>query len=356
MEARLVLEDGSLFRGSSRGSRGEAWGEVVFNTSMTGYQEILTDPSYCGHILTMTFPLIGNYGINKDDFESRRPFLRGLIAREFCQTPSNWRSVMTVEEYLTANNIIAMDDIDTRALTRRLREKGSMRGIITTEDTPLEKLLDKVRKLPAISELDFIPEVTTPELYTWENDGPHVIIIDLGLKLSIGRSLHNTGCRVTVVPASFSAREIMELKPAGVVFSNGPGDPQMAKGAIETVRELAGRVPLLGICLGHQIIAIALGAKTYKLKFGHRGANHPVKDLSGDRIFITSQNHGFAVDKSSLPKGLQVTQVNLNDGTVEGLREEKLKILTVQYHPEPFPGSMDSHHLFARFLEYMKVS
>jgi carbamoyl-phosphate synthase small subunit len=356
MEARLVLEDGSLFKGSSRGARGEAWGEVVFNTSMTGYQEILTDPSYCGHILTMTFPLIGNYGINREDFESRRPFLRGFIAREFCQAPNNWRSVMTVEEYLKENNIIAMDDIDTRAITRRLREKGSMRGVITTEDTPFEMLLEKVRNIPGISEMDFIPEVTAPEMYTWENDGPQIVIMDLGLKLSIGRSLHNTGCRVTVVPASFTARDIMELKPAGVVLSNGPGDPQMAKGAIKAVQELAGQVPLLGICLGHQIIALALGGKTYKLKFGHRGANHPVKDLFRDKVYITSQNHGFTVDDDSLPKGLHVAQRNLNDGTVEGLQEEKLKIVSVQYHPEAFPGPMDSHYLFDLFLEYMKVS
>ncbi|RJX27063.1 MAG: carbamoyl-phosphate synthase small subunit [Dethiobacter sp.] len=356
MEARLVLEDGSLFRGSSRGTRGEAWGEVVFNTSMTGYQEILTDPSYCGHILTMTFPLIGNYGINREDFESRRPFLRGFIAREFCSTPSNWRSVMTVEEYLKENNIVAMDDLDTRAITRRIREKGSMRGVITTEDTPYESLLEKLKHIPHISEMNFIPEVTTPEMYTWENNGPHIVIVDLGLKLSIGRSLHNTGCRVTVVPASFSAQDIMELKPDGVAFSNGPGDPQMATGAIKTVQELAGKVPLLGICLGHQIIALALGGRTYKLKFGHRGANHPVKDLMRDKVYITSQNHGFAVDEESLPKGLTVAQRNLNDNTVEGLQEKKLKIVSAQYHPEAFPGPTDSHYLFDLYLEYMKVS
>jgi len=355
MEARLILEDGSLFKGTSRGARGEAVGEVVFNTAMTGYQEILTDPSYCGHILTMTFPLIGNYGINRDDFESRRPFVRGFIAREFCQTPHNWRSVMTLEEYLKENNIIAVDGLDTRALTRLIREKGSLRGIITTEDTPYEALLEKVRNAPTVSEMDLIAEATTPEMYTWENSGPHVVIVDLGLKLSIGRSLHNFGCRVTVVPAFFNAQDILSLKPDAVVFSNGPGDPQRAEGAIKIVRELVGRLPLLGICLGHQIIALALGGKTFKLKFGHRGANHPVKDLLNGRVYITSQNHGFAVDAAGLPKELQVTQLNLNDGTVEGMRGEKLKILTVQYHPEAFPGPMDSHHLFKLFLEYMKA-
>ncbi len=355
MEARLVLEDGSLFRGFSRGARGEMWGEVVFNTSMTGYQEILTDPSYCGQILTMTFPLIGNYGINNEDFESRRPFLRGFIAREFCTAPNNWRQVMNIGEYLKENNIIAMDGIDTRALTRHLREKGTMRGIITTEDTPAQTLLEKVRKTPTISEVVFTPEVTIDKPYTWENGGLHIVIIDLGLKLSIARSFHNAGCRVTVVPADFSAGRIMALKPSGVVLSNGPGDPENVPGAIRTAGELAGKIPMMGICLGHQIIALALGAKTYKLKFGHRGANHPVKDLLQDKVYISSQNHGFAVDENSLPAGLQVTQRNLNDGTVEGLTEKTKKIITVQYHPEACSGPRDSGYLFQRFLEEIEA-
>lgn len=351
MQARLVLEDGSLFTGSAQGAKGESWGEVVFNTSMTGYQEILTDPSSCGQILTMTFPLIGNYGINPEDFESRRPFLRGFIAREFCSTPSNWRSVMTVGDFFKENNIIAMDGIDTRAITRHIREKGAMKGIITTEDTPLETLREKVKKLPGISEMDLIPEVTTEEIYCWENSGPHIVVIDVGLKLSIARSLHNTGCRVTVVPSTLNAGDIMDLKPDGLMLSNGPGDPQMAKEVIIVIRELAGKIPIIGICLGHQIIALALGGKTYKLKFGHRGSNHPVKDLIRDKVYITSQNHGFAVDEDSLPRGLSVTRRNLNDDTVEGLQEDKLRITSIQYHPAAFPGPSDSHYLFDRFLE-----
>lgn len=355
MEARLVLQDGTLFKGSSRGAAGEAWGEVVFDTSMTGYQEILTDPSYCGHILTMTFPLIGNYGINGDDFESRRPFLRGLIAREFCRTPSNWRSIMTLEAYLKENGIIAMDDLDTRALTKHLRENGSMPGVITTADTPRAELLARLKNSPAGGAPDLAPEVTTPEMYTWENDGAHLVILDLGLKLSLGRLLHNTGCRVTVAPASFTAGDIMQLAPAGVVLSNGPGDPRRAEAAIQVARELAGKAPLLGIGLGHQVIALAQGAQTSKLKFGHRGANHPVKDLRTGRVFITTQNHGFVVEADSLPAGLQITQQNLNDGTIEGLREDNLKIITVQYHPAEFSSQANEHGMLALFLDYTKT-
>lgn len=354
MQGRLVLEDGTTFPGISRGAGGEAWGEVIFNTSMTGYQEIITDPSYCGQILVMTFPLIGNYGINYEDLESRRPFLRGFIAREFCLTPSNWRSVMSVTDYLKENNIVALDNIDTRALTRHIRKNGSMKGIITSEDTPCGDLLGKLQNAPHISEIDFLAEVTTPEIYTLENSGPHIVIMDLGLRLSIARSLHNTGCRITVVPASLNAQDIMELKPDGLILSGGPGDPRTAKNAIKTVEELAGKLPLLGIGLGHQVIALALGGKTYKLKFGHRGANHPVKDLLRDKVYITSQNHGFAVDEESLPAGVSVTQKNLNDGTIEGLMEKNLKIITTQYHPEAFPGPTDSHHLFGLFLELLK--
>ncbi len=361
MQGRLVLEDGTTFPGISRGAEGEAWGEVVFNTSMTGYQEILTDPSYCGQILAMTFPLIGNYGINPEDFESRCPFLRGFIAREFCLAPSNWRSIMGVTDYLKENNIVALDNIDTRALTRHIRKKGSMRGVITSGDTPREVLLEKFQKAPHISEIDYIAEVTTPEIYTLENSGPHIVILDLGLRLSIARTLHNMGCNITVVPASLNAQEIMKLKPDGLVLSSGPGDPQMAKNAINTVQELAGKLPLLGIGLGHQVIALALGGKTYKLKFGHRGANHPVKDLFRDKVYITSQNHGFAVDEKSLPAGLSVTRRNLNDGTVEGLMHENLRIITIQYHPEAYPGSpeifpapTDSNHSFDRFLKLLE--
>ncbi len=350
MEARLVLEDGSQFKGFSKGARGEMWGEVVFNTSMTGYQEILTDPSYCGQILVMTFPLIGNYGINNEDFESRRPFLRGLVARELCTTPNNWRQVMSIGAYLKENNIVALDGIDTRALARHLREKGTMRGILTTENTPLPLLLERAGKATAVTDAVFTPEVTIQEPYTWENGGPHIIIVDLGLKLSIARSFHNTGCRVTVVPAFYSAGNIMDLRPAGIVFSNGPGNPAKISGAIQTAGELIGSVPMMGICLGHQIIALALGAKAFKLKFGHRGANHPVKDLIRNKVYISTQNHGYAIDENSLPAGLQVIQRNLNDGTVEALIEPHKNIIAVQYHPEACSGPEDSGHLFHRYL------
>ncbi len=354
MDARLVLEDGSLYQGISRGAKGETEGEVVFNTSMTGYQEILTDPSYCGQILTMTFPLIGNYGITEEDFESRRPFLRGFIVHELCSRPSNWRSIMNVEEYLQQNNIIALEGLDTRALVRQIREKGAMRGIITTEDTPNKTLLEKVNNAPTISEMDLISEVTTEQPYTWENHGPRIAVIDLGLKLSIARSLHRAGCHVTVLPAHLGAEEIMEFKPDGVVFSNGPGDPRQASGAIKALQGLIGKLPLMGICLGHQLVALAMGGKTFKLKFGHRGANHPVKDLVRDKNYITSQNHGFAVEAENLPRELSITQQNLNDGTVEGMMDKKAKLTTVQYHPEAFPGPFDSNYIFDIFLDQVK--
>ncbi len=358
MKAKLVLEDGSVYRGISRGVSGTRWGEVVFNTSMTGYQEVLTDPSYCSQILTMTFPMIGNYGINDEDFESRRPFLRGFITREICTQPSNWRSRQTITQYLRDNDIMAVEGLDTRALTRNLRDKGTMRGLLTTEDTPESELLQEVRSLPTISELSLIKDVTVESPYLLgegeHKDSPHIVILDLGLKLSIGHSLGNTGCRVTVVPGTFSAAEIADFKPDALVLSNGPGDPQRFPEAVQAVQQLAGKLPMLGVCLGHQVIALALGAKTFKLKFGHRGANHPVKDLLRDKVYITSQNHGFAVDADSLPENLEVTQLNLNDGTVEGLRESKMRIISIQYHPEAFPGPMDSTYIFDLFLDYIK--
>ncbi len=366
-EARLILEDGSLFKGRSRGVNGEAQGEVVFNTSMTGYQEIITDPSCCGHILTMTFPLMGSYGINKEDFESRSPFLRGFIAREICSSPSNWRAGQSLPDYLLEQNIIAMDSVDTRALVRLIREKGSLRGILTTAGTSYPLLLEKVRQSPAISTRDLVAAVSTPEIYTLGNGpgndpnqehengsrndnnawsestgwsgrrGPHLAILDLGLKFSLLRLLQARGCRITVVPAAMPATDIMQLKPAGLVLAGGPGDPRQAKTAIETVQKLAGKIPLWGLGLGHQVIALALGGKTYKLKFGHRGDNHPVRDLRTQKISITSQNHGFAVEEASLPPGLTVTHRHLHDDTVEGLQDKKLKIITCQYAPGDLP-------------------
>jgi len=388
LKARLVLEDGSLFEGRSRGAGGEVCGEVVFNTGMTGYQEIITDPSSCGHILTMTFPLMGSYGINKEDFESKSPFLRGFIAREICSSPGNWRSVQTLPGYLQKQGIVAMDGVDTRALVRLIREKGSMRGVLTTVDTPYSLLLEKVRRSPSLSAQDLVAAVTTPEIHTLKNDepggysgknrgkngnwekcrdentgnvnknggstgGPNLVILDLGLKLSLLSALQAAGCRITVAPAATTASEIAALKPDGVVLAGGPGDPRMAGSAIEVVRELAGRIPLLGFGLGHQVIALALGGKTYKLKFGHRGANHPVKDLLTQRVYITSQNHGFAVEEEGLPAGLAVTHRHLHDDTVEGLQDEKLKIITRQYCPGDFPGITEQRHPFNLFWGYM---
>lgn len=350
MEGVLMLEDGTMFKGKPRGARGETAGEVVFNTSMTGYQEIITDPSYCGQIIVMTFPTIGNYGINNEDFESRRPFLRGFIAREICSHPSNWRSVMSLEEYLLEQNIVALEGVDTRALTRHIREKGAMKGIITSNGASARVLKEKLGQTPGISEVNYIPEVTTPEVYTLENEGPHLVILDLGLKQSIAHSLHQSGCRVTVVPASFTAEEITDLKPDGLVLSNGPGDPRMAGEAVKVVQALGGKLPILGICLGHQVVALALGAQTYKLKFGHRGANHPVYDYNTDKVYITAQNHGFAVEEDSLPRDVKVTQRNINDNTVEGLEHPSMNILSIQYHPEAFPGPVDSEYIFETFL------
>lgn len=410
LEAQLVLEDGTLFEGRSRGAAGEVWGEVVFNTGMTGYQEIITDPSSCGHILTMSFPLMGGYGINKEDFESKSPYIRGFIAREICSSPGNWRSVQTLPGYLQEQGIVAMDGVDTRALVRLIREKGSMRGVLTTAGTPYPLLLEKARQSPSLSAQDLVAAVTTPETYipgndlhggygnksggdsrgknwNWkknqngsvknvsarnrdgyagdENDGnvnirggsaggPNLVILDLGLKFSLMHALQSEGCHITVVPAATPALEIAKLKPDGIVLAGGPGDPRMAGAAIKAVQEIAGRTPLLGFGLGHQVIALALGGKTYKLKFGHRGANHPVKNLLTQRVYITSQNHGFAVKEEGLPAGLAVTHRHLHDDTVEGLQDEKLKIVTRQYCPGDFPGTTEPQHPFNLFWEYVQ--
>jgi len=358
VQARLALEDGTVFYGTARGSTGMTWGEVVFNTSMTGYQEIITDPSYCGQIVVMTFPLIGNYGINPDDFESRRPFIRGFLAREICTEPSNWRSVKSLEDYLKESDILAADQFDTRALTKHLRMKGTMKGILTTELISDCNLRDEARKLSNIIQKDLVSEVTTSLPYSMginENgDSPHVIVLDLGLKQSIARSLCNLGCRVTVVPCSFSAEMILDLEPDGLVLSNGPGDPKYCMDICKQVQLLIGKIPIMGICLGHQIVALSLGGNTFKLKYGHRGANHPVYNLNSRKVYITSQNHGYAVSDQDLPPELVVTYRNLNDGTIEGLHNPELKIITAQYHPESFPGPADSMYLFSSFYKYIK--
>ncbi|MDN5363014.1 MAG: carbamoyl-phosphate synthase small subunit [Eubacteriales bacterium] len=354
MRAKLALEDGTIFEGIAFGAKGERAGEVVFNTGMTGYQEILTDPSYCGQIVTMTYPLIGNYGINDDDFESRRPFVRGFVVREFCQEPSNWRARRTIAEYLEENGIVGIAGIDTRALTRRIRIHGAMRGIITTEDLSPQELMEKVQAVPDISSQDLVVEVTIKESYRLEGGRFRVVLMDFGAKLNIARELHRRGCDVTVVPAHTRAEEILAMDPDGIMLSNGPGDPQQVPYAVETVRRLIGKKPIFGICLGHQIIGIALGAATYKLKFGHRGSNHPVKDYLTGKVYITSQNHGFVVDDRTLPDDVIVTHRNLNDGSVEGLMHRELPLFSVQYHPEAAPGPWDSAYLFDRFIEMME--
>ncbi len=354
MLARLALENGRIFYGESFGADGSGEGEVVFNTSMTGYQEVMTDPSYCGQIVTMTYPLIGNYGINTDDSESHRPFIRGLIVKEACAYPNNWRTTETLGSYLQRNGIVAMSGIDTRALTRIIREKGALQGIITTRDYSDAELSRLAAEVPGLSGQKLIGEVTTPEIYTIPGKGARVVMLDFGMKNSIARNLSRAGFEVVVVPAGTSAADILALQPKGVMLSNGPGDPKDAGEIISNIRTLLGKVPIFGICLGHQLLGLALGADTYKLKFGHRGANHPVKDLVTGKVQITSQNHGYAIDESSLDNlELTVTHRNLNDGTVEGIAPCKYPAFSVQYHPEAFPGPSDSVHLFQRFFDMM---
>lgn len=366
--ALLVLEDGTTFEGYSFGHCGIVVGEVVFNTGMTGYQEILTDPSYAGQIVALTYPLVGNYGINLEDFESRRVQVSGFVVREVCRKPSNWRSVKKLEEFLKEQRIIAIEGVDVRALVRRLRVHGVMMGAIGV-DVTREILLDVLKSSPRYDEIDFVLQVSAGENYIWA-DSPHykssqlsfdfaknhrVVVVDLGVKFSILRNLRKRGCEVVVVPCKATAEQILKWNPDGVLFSNGPGDPALLRYAIKTARDLMGKVPLMGICLGHQILGWALGGRTFKLKFGHRGNNHPVKDLRTERVYITTQNHGYAVDEKSLEgTGSIVTHINLNDFTVEGLAHPELNILSVQYHPEASPGPWDSSYIFDEFVEMMK--
>ncbi len=354
MQALLVLEDGSIFKGKAFGAVGESCGEVVFNTGMTGYQEVLTDPSYCGQIVVMTYPLIGNYGINKDDFEAHKSYVRGFIVREICDKPSNWRSSAGLDEFLAREGVIGISNIDTRALTKKIRNNGTMRGIITTEKADPAELLAKVKQTPHITGQQFVPMVASKEVYTVPGSGPRVVLVDFGAKQNIVRCLSSRGCEVVVVPPSIKAGDIAALNPDGLMLSNGPGDPIDVPYAVETLRTLINKLPIFGICLGHQVLGLALGGKTFKLKFGHRGANHPVKDLTSGRVFITSQNHGFAVDADSLPQDAAVSHINLNDNTVEGIKHKTLPIISVQYHPEAAPGPEDSEYLFDTFLENIK--
>lgn len=369
-KALLVLEDGSVFEGSGFGAQGEVFGEVVFNTSMTGYQEILTDPSYNGQIVTMTYPEIGNYGVNEEDIESRRPFLKGFVVKEYWRTPSNWRSQGDLESYLANYGVVGIEGIDTRALTKLIRSKGAQKAVISTLDLDTSSLLNKVRASEGIVGIDLVTEVSCEEPYGW-SEGTHkwdpleegnpreggkfkVVAYDFGLKHNILRKLTDYGCEVTVVPSRTPPNEVLSLDPDGLFLSNGPGDPAAVAYAVESVSTLVGKKPIFGICLGHQILSLALGAESYKLKFGHRGANQPVKELRTGKVEITSQNHGFAIDADTLRDDIEVTHINLNDNTVEGIKHKKHPAFSVQYHPEASPGPHDASYLFEDFVRLMK--
>ncbi len=359
--AWFVLEDGTAFRGRAVGADGETFGEAVFNTAMTGYQEILTDPSYVGQIVCMTYPHIGNYGVNEEDVESRRPWAEGFVIRELSPIASNFRSQEPLDVYLKRHKVVAIDGIDTRAVTLKLRQQGSMKsGLSTTESDP-EALLTRVRASRNIVGVDLVKTVTCAAPYEWPVGGRapssprfQLVVVDFGVKYNILRQLTGLGCRVTVVPAATSAAEILARRPDGVVLSNGPGDPAAVTYAIDTIRRLMGQVPMLGICLGHQLLGLAYGGETFKLKFGHHGGNHPVQDLGTGKVEITAQNHNFAVRTESIPgQQAELTHKNLNDGTVEGMRHRTLPIFSLQYHPEASPGPHDARYLFARFLDLL---
>ena len=378
MNAILALEDGRIWRGRGFGAEAEVVGEVVFNTSMTGYQEILTDPSYCGQIVTMTYPLIGNYGVNEEDPESRRVFAEGFIVRELSRAYSNWRAGDSLDDYLKNARVPGISDIDTRSLVRHIRERGSMRGCLSTVHSDEQAVVERARSAPEMVGLDLASVVTCKEPYLWTDDQSqaygspvllhpktsqagaarveprfHVVAYDFGLKHNSLRNLAALGCRVTVVPAHTSAADVTALKPDGVWLSNGPGDPEPLTGVVENLKKLIGRYPIFGICLGHQLMGLAFGGRTYKLPFGHHGGNQPVKDLTTGRVEITAQNHGFAVDADSLPADCEITHINLNDNTVEGLRHRSLPVYSVQYHPEAGPGPHDPSYLFERFVDSM---
>ena len=396
MRAILALEDGTVFEGKSFGSTGERYGEVVFNTSMTGYQEILTDPSYRGQILTMTYPLIGNYGCNDEDFESAKPHVEGFIVREYSSYCSNWRATKTLEEFLSSYGIIGIQGVDTRALTRRLRSHGVMKGAISTEDLDKESLIAKAKATPGLIGLDMVKYVMCKEAYHCEcgkaieqtllptsssrqikmpvapvqlefsfthpsvvsqvaSSPFRVVAVDCGIRYNILRKLGSHNCDVTVVPATASAEEILAFQPDGIFLSSGPGDPEGEPYLVDTVRDLIGKRPIFGICLGHQILGLAFGGRTYKLKFGHRGANQPVKNLITGKVEITAQNHGFCVDMDSLSdQPVRLTHINLNDNTLEGMEHEKYSIFSVQYHPEASPGPHDANYLFDKFVNMMR--
>ncbi len=356
MRALLALEDGTVFEGESLGAEGRAYGEVVFNTGMTGYQEILTDPSYAGQIVCLTYPLVGNYGINEEDFESRRVQVEGFVVREAEELPSNWRSGATLDGFLKGKGVVGIQGVDTRALTRCLRARGVMMGAISTDEAPGE-ILDRIKSSPTYAGLDLVRRVTTEQSYEWPFEGEpkhRVALLDCGVKYNIMRSLASLGCQTTVFPCTARAEEILERDPDGIMLSPGPGDPALLGYVVDTVKQLVGKKPIMGVCLGNQLLGYAFGGRTFKLKFGHRGANHPVKDLHTERVYITSQNHGYALDPDALSGGMEVAHVNLNDGTVEGLRHRELPVFSIQYHPEASPGPMDSQYFFRQFVEMME--
>jgi len=372
VQAILALEDGRIFRGKGYGAKAECYGEVVFNTSLTGYQEIFTDPSYAGQIVVLTNPQIGNYGTNPEDNEAVRPFIEGLVVREFSPISSNWRSQQAADEYLERFNIPVIADLDSRALVRHLRTHGVMRGVISLIESDPDKLVAKARSIPKMDGTDLARVVSTKQRYSWDQ-GPivtyagqpvkefdperalHVVAYDYGIKQNILRMLVDQGCSVTVVPAETSAEDVLALKPDGVFLSNGPGDPEPVTYAHESIRKLAGKTPIFGICLGHQLVGLALGGKTYKLKFGHHGGNHPVRQERTGKIEITAHNHNFAVDPDSLKQSeVEMTHFDLNDGTLEGMRHKTMPLFTVQYHPEASPGPHDSHYLFGDFVKMMQ--
>lgn len=370
MRAFIALEDGTVFQGHSFTGHGEAEGEIVFNTGMTGYQEVLTDPSYRGQIITMTYPLIGNYGVNDEDMESAAIHAEAFLVKEYCPHPSNFRAIGNLADFLRRFHILGVEGIDTRALTRHIRTAGAMKAVISTRETDHATLVERARKSPGLVGRDLVREVTCARPYLWSGPGAaagsrfpdravgrfRVVAYDFGIKYNQLRLLDSRNCDVMVVPATTEAEAVMDMGPDGVFLSNGPGDPAAVAGVVENIRALLGRVPVFGICLGNQMLGLAYGGSTYKLKFGHRGVNQPVKDLATGRIEITSQNHGFCVDEGSIAHAADVTHINLNDNSVEGMRHRKYPAFSVQYHPENAPGPRDAEHLFDRFCDMMRAT
>ncbi|MBD8496791.1 glutamine-hydrolyzing carbamoyl-phosphate synthase small subunit [Paenibacillus arenosi] len=353
MQAKLLLEDGTLFTGPAFGAEGESVGEVVFNTGMTGYQELLSDPSYCGQIVTMTYPLIGNYGITRDDFESIRPYVHGFVVRRHESIPSNWRAEYTVDRLLKEYGIVGISGVDTRMLTRKLRHYGTMKGILATGSKSVEELQEMLGSTPLLR--NQVARTSTKNQFTSPGLGERIVLVDFGAKSGILRELTQRGCDVIVVPHDTTADEIRRLRPDGIQLSNGPGDPKDVPHAVKMIQELLGEIPIFGICLGHQLLALACGADTGRLKFGHRGGNHPVKELATNRCYITSQNHGYTVvDETIASTELEVTHINNNDKTIEGLKHKRFPAFSVQYHPEAAPGPHDSSYLFDEFLEMVR--